>query len=512
MRAPGSERRRAGAGTESGFTVVEVVVAAVVLSLGALAVLGLVGASNRNNFRAEQSQVVNDRLQQEMESIKALPYRQVALTSVPVHSNDSANPAYRVTAGTFNVKRSGTAVYEDLVSNGSTNPGNGNTISGGTVDPGPTPFQSGNISGSIYRFVTWESDPACGNDTQSNCGERYYKRVVIGVSLDPTAPGGTRVYQEIQGYVSNPNAGLPPSQGGDGNTDEGGPGPGPGDPGTPTPWTFGLTDTPCSPEPPAEERQPISASHETHNTLGICPSGKQTGSTAGAPDLMVPDTCPDQSCTDPQPLYDYATDVEPDVNPDQDTGLQMLAPPDPANLGCAVDITDLNDLQRLGVSPTSATPWLYVHKWLSPPLPSGSSDVILDGKGTLDLWTQSINGTVYPGAICVWLFVRTLVNGVPGDTFAVNLDQGGNPAYFRYARGTWPTTAWSEVPITLDFAALNAQGALDKLHVPAGSRLGVAIGVEGQGTSPNTGLQFMYDAPTFDSRLELDTHSIIPSL
>jgi type II secretory pathway pseudopilin PulG len=499
---------------DSGFTVIEVAVAAILLSLGALAVLSLVGASNRNNYRAEQSQVVNDRLQQQMEAIKQLPYKQIVLTTAPANSLDSTTPSSRLAGATFNVNQSGTANYENLAYNGSTNPGNGKTLAGGSVAPGPIPFKSGNVSGDLYRYVTWEADPACGNATQSDCGERYYKRITIDVTLKSTAPGGTRAYQEIQGYVSNPNAGLPASQGGEGNPDEGGPGPGPGNPGSPTPWTFWLTDTPCSPEPPSEARQPITASHDSHNTLGACQAGVRTGGTTpGAPDLMFTDTppCSNGGCDNPQPLYDYATDVEPDVQPDQDRGLQMLAPPDPGHLGCTVNIASATNLSLLGSTPLQATPWLYVHKWLSPPIPSNSSDVVLDGNGTLDLWTQSINGTVYPGAVCVWLFVRQTVGANSVDTFVVNQDLSGNPAYFRYSRQTWPTTAWSEVSIPLHFAAVNAQGALQQLHIPANARLGIAIGVEGQGTYPNTGLQFMYDAPTFDSRLEVDTHSIVPS-
>ena len=450
---------------EAGFTVIEVVIAAALLAIASLAVLGLVDAANRNNLRASQSQVVNDRLQQQMEAIKQLPYNQVALTRLPSSSTDPSTPASRVTASTFNVKRTGAANCENLVYNGSTAPGDGSAVTGGSVDPGPTPFQNGSVKGNIYRYVTWEADPACGNDTQSNCGERYYKRVVIDITLDQTASGGPRVYQEIQGYVSNPNAGLPASQGGQGGQNEGGGGTGHGGQDTPTPWTFWLTDTSCSQEPPAETRQPITADHETHNTLAICPSGQQTGATPGSPDLMLTEAapCSDGTCDNPQPLYDYATDVEPDVQPDQDRGLQELAPPDPGHLGCTVDITTMTGplgLNQLGSTPTQATPWLYIHKWLSPPVPNGSSDVVLDGTGSLDLWTQSINGVPYPGAVCVWLFVRTVTGGIPLDTLAVNLDQSGNPAYFRYSQGTWPTTAWSEISVPLHFASLNVPGGL----------------------------------------------------
>ena len=64
---------------DAGVTIVEVAVAAIILTLSALAVLGLVSSASRNDYRAAQTQVVNDRLQQVMEQIKQVPYKQVAL-------------------------------------------------------------------------------------------------------------------------------------------------------------------------------------------------------------------------------------------------------------------------------------------------------------------------------------------------------------------------------------------------------------------------------------------------
>jgi Tfp pilus assembly protein PilV len=525
-------RRMQGLWDDAGVTVIEVTVAAVLLAIGALAVLGLVSAANRNNYRATQSQVVNDRLQKEMEAIKGLPYFQVALSRAPSPPSDSSDPNNRVSGTTFNVNGSGSANYETLVRNGARAPsvaqGSDNSlVAGGTVDPGPTPFVSGNVHGNVYRYVTWERDPNC-----NNCAVKWYRHIVVAVTLDQTASGGTRVYQEIQGNVANPNAGLPPTQGGPG---EGGPGEGGGgggsggggggsgtDTGTSDeqPWTFWLTDTPCS----FGARQPIAGEHLTHNTLGMCSDGMHTDGTAGAPDLMFPRSapCAGGDCTTPQPIYDYATDVEPTQNVDQDKGLQEMTPPDPLNIGCTVNISSLTSLGQLGSNSA-----FYVHKWVSPPIPDGSSDIVLDGTGALDLWTQTVNSASYPAKICVWLFMRQTVSGAPVDTFVVNLSQTGNPAYFTCSsrddpttnpnacnvgpgRPFWPNGAWTEIHLPLHFATLSAGGALGSLHIPAGARLGLAIGIESQGTSPNAGLQFMYDHPSFDSRLEVDTRSLLP--
>ena len=245
--------------------MVEVLIAAVLLAITAIAVFGLVDAASRNNYRSQQSQVVNDRLQQEMEKLKQVPYDQLALTSVPAHSSVSSDPNSRVSGTTFNVSPSGSN-YEGLVYNGGNSQESGGTVSGGTLDPGPTSFQDGDVKGSIYRYVTWEHDDACGN-----CGQDWYKHVVVAVALDPTASGGTRAYQELQGNLSNPNAGLSKCPAGSsGCTNPGGP--------DPTPWTFWLTDTPCS----FTGRQPITGDHLSHDTLGQCSAGLKTGP-PGAP-------------------------------------------------------------------------------------------------------------------------------------------------------------------------------------------------------------------------------------
>src|SRR5581483_2303669 len=165
-------RARTHRGADDGFTVVEVLVAAVLLTLTGIAVFGLVDAASRNNYRSQQSQVVNDRLQQEMEKLKKVPYDQLALTSLPTHSNAPNDPNSRVSGTTFNVSQSGSN-YEGLVYNGGNSQEAGGTVSGGTVDPGPTPFQSGDVTGKVYRYVTWQHDDAC-----NNCGQDWYKHVV----------------------------------------------------------------------------------------------------------------------------------------------------------------------------------------------------------------------------------------------------------------------------------------------------------------------------------------------
>jgi hypothetical protein len=134
----------------------------------------------------------------------------------------------------------------------------------------------------------------------------------------------------------------------------------------------------------------------------------------------------------------------------------------------------------------------------------GGANVQLNGEGTLNLWTQTVNEAVHNGKICVWLFVRqTNILGIPIDTPAINLEPPlVNATYFTYSETQWPTT-WTEIQVPLNF--------LLNVNLLAGRRLGVAVAVERSGTGGG-GLQFMYDEPSFDSRLEVKSASLLPTL
>jgi prepilin-type N-terminal cleavage/methylation domain-containing protein len=474
-----------------GFTVIEVVIAMLILAVLGTAVLRIVEAATRNTFRAQQSQVVNDRLQEELERIKQLPYGQVALSQTPTHSSDQLNPNWRVSGTQFALNRNGTGLAPMVVN-----------ASGGMVNPGPSTFQSGNVSGKIYRYVVWQDDPAC-QDNPLCSGSQAIKHLVVAITLDSTAVGGARVYQELSTDLTNPD--TSPVRQCTVNCGSGG---------SATPWTFWLTDTPCN----NATRQPITADHATHNTLGRCANGLQTGSTAGAPDLMYTQAAPlDNSYPDNnQPLYDYASDVDPQRGTRQDKGLQEKVPDNVLNggLGCLANPSGTtNPATATGLLPALGTaPQYYIHKWLSPQMPNGS-DILLNGTATLDLWTQTVAGDAYPGKICIWLFTRQIVTDPTTqqtsavDTAVVNLDQRNpdnnlfNLTYWTYSAPSWPSGGWHSISKSMHFAAL---------HLTSGLRLGLAIAVERSGTLPGQGLQFQYDAPTFDSRLEADITSAPP--
>ncbi len=442
-----------------GFSLVEVLIAAVVLVLGALATFTLADAANRNTFRAEQSQVISDRLQAEMEAVKRLEYTKVALTSPPVGSTDATSPNNRVGSSggvpTFALNENGTN-STPLVVNGS------DSVTGGVVDAGPEAFSAGDlgvgaagdVSGQIFRYVNWINDPEC---PESVCpGSKDFKRITIAIKLDTTAPGGARAYEQVQsdvvdGSVAQVEGGVPP----------------PPSPAEAVPYS--LSDTPCN-----LSARVAPTTHAAHNTLGPCSAGAQTGLTAGAPDRLFKAPVPNTAAFTGS--FDFSTDVTTLAPSDQ--GLQMPVQP-----------------KQCDFSPSRADAHYQVHRWLTAPV-TGSSDFVIDGVASLSLYSKTINDAVHSGKLCIWLFTREpTATGGEADNLVIDSTTGST--YFTYSSGAtdWnsgsPWGAPYQIPLTFQ-----------ELRLEPGDRLGLALAVDAAGT-PGEALQFRYDNPNQESVLQV---------
>jgi hypothetical protein len=443
---------------DDGLSIIEVIIAALLLVLGALATLGLVDTAHRQAYRAEQSQVISDRLQAEMEAIKRLEYTKVALTSVPTHSSDPESPNYRVGNGppaTFALNKNGTS-SAPLVGNGI------DGVTGGVVAPGPTAFSSGSlgngaagdVNGQIYRYVTWINDPDC---PETACpGTKDFKRVTIAIEVNDTAAGGERAYQQIQsdvvdGSVAQQPGGVPP----------------PPSPSEAVPYS--LSDTPCN-----QSTRQAPSSHDAHNTLGACSAGMQTGITPGAPDRLfktsVPNTTPFSGS------YDFSTDVVTQAPADE--GLQIPVQP-----------------KQCDYTPSRADAHIQVHRWVTGPV-TGTADFVVDGVASLTLYSKTINDAVHTGRLCIWLFTREpTVAGGEADNLVT--DETTGATYFTYSSGAanWNSgPGWGQpyqIPLTFG-----------ELRLEPGDRLGLAIAVDAAGT-PGEALQIRYDHPSHESVLQV---------
>ena len=242
---------------EAGFTIVEVLVATLVVVIGALAAFGMLSDAVKNTARAKATQVALDLAQQEVEALHSLSNKELALTGVPPHSTDSLSPDYRVNSGqgTFALSREPVATYKKLVRNGGEIEGSsGKVIEGGVVNPGPTPFVNGDVSGTVYRYVVWRNDTACGEKCPT---QQDYKQIIVAVKLDtPGNQVAERGYVEVQSNFVDPT---------DSPKDD----PVPNSSGNVvTAQQFYLTDTPCSAagvtERAGNHRRPPASQHPRH--------------------------------------------------------------------------------------------------------------------------------------------------------------------------------------------------------------------------------------------------------
>jgi len=191
---------------QHGFTLIEVLVAAVVLTLGSLAVFTVFASAIKNVQRGRETQVGISVAQREMEKVRSLKYAEVLLKSAPESSTEAESPNSRVnTARTeYNLSRTGTASWAKLATAAT-----GET---GAVEPKSETFSVGGTPVTVYRYVVWRKDEAyCGTFTSTteptSCKEgKNYKRVIIDVWPSKAGnQGSRRSYFEVQSDFVNPS-------------------------------------------------------------------------------------------------------------------------------------------------------------------------------------------------------------------------------------------------------------------------------------------------------------------
>lgn len=450
-------------GAEAGMTIVEVLVAALVLATGAMATFGILSSATKNTQRAKASQVALNRAQLEIETLRSLSNEELALTAAPAHATSALNPNYRVSNGTFALTREPPGNYANLVVNGGSLYGGG-FLAGGNVDPGPTPFTSGDVTGKVYRYVVWRDDPSCPAATCP--GTQDYKEIVVAVKLDkPSNQTAERGYVEVVSDFVDPT---------DSALDD----PIPGANGVVSGQQFYLSDTPCS-STGVTTRQDIVGNHLLHNTLGTCASGPQVETTPGAPDALLTGVPPDPDYLDESnpALFDYSDDFYLEPTPDTDKGVQILR-----------DTTSGCNYVPVGTT----NPEARVHRWVTDPM---TADFKMIEKVTLEFYTRTLNDESYNGELCVYLFKR---NGST-DTRLTNKSTGN--LYWTYNPGGtgWWRGKWEKVRLTMTFSG-------SPYTILKNERLGVALSVERTKTT-GAALSFMYDHPKYPTRLEVDTNT-----
>lgn len=170
---------------EDGFTLIELMIASLVMAVGLLALVSGLDHSRELVTRSEKVEAATHQAERAVERILAMRYDQVSLTTAPSDSESQADPRYWVSGSTYQWDRGSTApaAFETLcvLSCPAEAAGAAGTVL--TAEQWEDP--ESRLRGWIHRFVT-EVPDLC---TASQCpGNQPAKRVTVGVTVDGSDP------------------------------------------------------------------------------------------------------------------------------------------------------------------------------------------------------------------------------------------------------------------------------------------------------------------------------------
>jgi Tfp pilus assembly protein PilV len=170
---------------EDGVSLVEVLVAILLLTVGVVGLLGGFNSARSLTLLSERHTAMAHRAQLEIERLQATPYSELAMVKKPKHSTSEANPDYYVNTAETEYQYS-TGEKEPLVISTTagkiaTEPTNRKC----SKEIGACEWEDGTLSGNVYDFITWHTDKDC----VIKCTESY-KRLTVVVTLN--VPSGSK--------------------------------------------------------------------------------------------------------------------------------------------------------------------------------------------------------------------------------------------------------------------------------------------------------------------------------
>jgi prepilin-type N-terminal cleavage/methylation domain-containing protein len=501
-------RRRALLRGQDGFTLIEVMVGALILAIGILATLTVFGSARDLSASAEHQTVMAQRAQNELERIQSLPWNQIALTGTSISWSGTTGDYTYVSdpAGSCPATPSGPApqyqpdhsgasgTTESLVINGcsytTTVSGSSQTITPtqGSVAPVTSwsaPLQNGTTqTGSIYDFITWTADPTCSQTSTpgSSCSTTNdYKRVTVVVTIDGiTHPSHPLI---ISGYVTPPNNGHPPNSSAGTTCSQG-------------TQTVSCTNTPPAGQTPspsfplcdtsASNSQCTEPTPCTGNTLDDTITG-----TGAIPDLLGTSQ-PTGACTTGTPPTPsppcFATDVGCSGGGGSCPTCGGL-PLQPCTTSCATQL----GCQTSCITPTGTAPCYSPpssnsesHSWVTPAIAAGTT-WNLTGTGTMTAYLESAQATPINATLCMAVYALPTGLSQPGGLFGNQI--GATVSTSVYAAAGVPT------PATFDF---NVGSGTYAVASTGAARIEVVVWI----ANSTSAVDLVYDQAQFASQID----------
>lgn len=450
----------ARARSESGFTMIELMLAVLVGTAGLIALVGTFDVSRRVTDYSEMKEAAAHVAEQTIEEMRDVEYGKLALAANPTpgSATDPNEPAYYL--GTTSSGLPGyrwdhrsTAVEPLIVD------------PAGVVPAAAQSWDNGRIRGKIYRYVT------CVATTVEECEQgpdtSAYKRLTVAVTIEHAmGPDKPILTSTLVGNPETSNGDNPLhspntqcekngvvvecAQGVDG-----------------TVRTWYLYDTPAT----RSAREEIAGSHPTHPTVaptGTCGSATDSDGdgdgiidSCPVPDLMGLN--PPAAPTVTPPVYNYSNEITGGSTP----GGAVIR----RDAECSGTVTTSDNTKG--------------HLWVSAPL---AAPITVSGDAAMNVSTQTFNGIQAAAMICVRFY------NVPGSLS--NLVKSPPTAI---GSAGYSLTSWPRVPTTIGFAMDFLDGA--GVAIPAGNRLGVRVWAA---ASSAADLVMLYDHPAHPSFVQVN--------
>jgi prepilin-type N-terminal cleavage/methylation domain-containing protein len=195
MESLGASRQFLSLHAQDGFTMIEVMIAAFVLTAGLLGLLGTFDSARKLTLLTERRSAIAHHAQLEVERLQTVEYSKLATNAAPTHSSVPSNPNYYVQPGgteyqweQSNGQSSTSSNTDKLVTEGTGifEPTATTTACPTTPEAtrsDPCTWSSSPLSGSLYYFVSVAKDGVCA---KAPCPKRL--TVVVTVNV----PAGTR--------------------------------------------------------------------------------------------------------------------------------------------------------------------------------------------------------------------------------------------------------------------------------------------------------------------------------
>jgi len=162
---------------EGGFTLVELLVAALLAAIGLAAVVTTFDYSRQATTSAERTEVTLHEAQRELERVVSLEFDDIGLNEAVAFVDEPRDPRYYVRDGgaSYQWDKTDAALVGALVTDGDL----AASSTWQSISHGGTRF-----SGAIWRFVTWYYDPLL---IQAGTDEPEAKRVIVAATVDGEA-------------------------------------------------------------------------------------------------------------------------------------------------------------------------------------------------------------------------------------------------------------------------------------------------------------------------------------